>query len=186
MRALKSEHGGSLVSWPVNILSGYHFAVIFVTVLVPVGLPAGIGFLPVDCWWVEALIYLGVLLGWALAVVLVFSWLVEKEVGKASRMVSEQTDPLTDQVRGLSEQHSNLITDLALKLEDLEERTEPALEPLGGELPLRTVNAGMSARAGAPTASFSVTASGGGRWARIGRRFRRSRRKAWEILWGKR
>ena len=169
-----------------KVLSGYHFAVIIITILVPMGLSAGINFLRLDCWWVEALIYLGVFLVWALLVVLVFSWLVERDLEKASETVFEQTDALAEQLSGLNDGQRKLRCDLDQHVADLEDRISRALKPLGGELPPRGVYLSGTIMGAAVSMSGSLTVSGGSRLGRARAKFRCIWRRVWEILWGKR
>ncbi len=52
-------------------------------------------------------------------------------------MVSQQTDPLVEQVRRLEEEHGNLIADVRLQVEDLESRRAGGLSEFRGRKELR-------------------------------------------------
>ena len=174
-----------LVSHFAN-LSLRHYLMIAVTIVVPVVVPTVMGYFPIECLWVRVLVDVGVILVWSVFVVVVVSRLVQREVSEASQSVADRVDPVAEQVRVLGEEHDNSIRNLGLQVEDLESRAQLALQSLGAELPPKTVNLRASFRAGSPTMSATLSVSGGSRRARIRARFRRVRRRAWEIVWGKR
>lgn len=169
----------------IHILSRHHLAVILVTIFVPVGLPAAVGFLPLDCWWVRLLIYLGVLMVWAAGVVVVFSRLVERDARDVNQLVFGKTDPLAERLQGLSERHGGLIEDVRVRVEDLEKRTRETFERMGAEFPPRSVS--VSALGVSFSFETSVpTVTLGGRWRnRLRRRFLHIARRVWEVVYGK-
>ena len=111
-------------------LSFYHYRMIIVTVVVPVILTVA-----VDCLVVRVIIDVGVVLVWALFVVIVVALVVERDMAEASRLVSQQAVPLVEQVHRLEEEHDDLIADVRLQVEDLESRTRSTFERLGVDLP---------------------------------------------------
>ena len=177
-----------MVLWIVSHfanLSPRHYVMIAVTIVVPVVFPTVMGYFPFKCLWVRVFVDVGVILGWSVFVVIVVSRLVQREVSEASQLVAKRVDPLAERVRGLGEEHGNSIRDLGLQVDDLERRAQLAVQSLGGDLPPKAVNIRASARAGALTVSARLSVSGGSRRARIRAWFRRVRRRALEIVWGK-
>ena len=166
-------------------LSFYHYRMIIVTIFVPVILTVFVTYLAVDCLVVRVIIDVGVVLVWALFVVVVVALMVERDMAQANRLVSQQTGPFVEQVHRLEEEHGDLITDVRLQVEDLESRTRSTFERLGVDLPPRTVSLRLRATAGAPTASFNLTVSGGSKWARLRQRFRSAMRRVKEMVYGK-
>ena len=75
-------------------LSRYHYAVIVVTVLVPLILGAVVAFLAFESLVVRGIVYVGVFLVWALFVVVVVALLAEKDVSAVEHLVSQHTEPL--------------------------------------------------------------------------------------------
>ena len=126
----------------------------------------------------------GVVLAWALFVVVVVALMVEKDMAEANRLVSQQTDPLVEQVHRLQEQHGDLIADVRLQVEDLESRTRSTFERLGAELTPKSVSVRARIFLGGVTMSAAVGPSGGSKWARLRQRFRRAMRRVREIVYG--
>ena len=166
-------------------LSFYHYRMIIVTIFVPVILTVVVTYLPIDSWVVCLIIALVVFLIWVLVAVIVVALVVERDMAEASQLVSQRTDPLSEQVRRLEEEQADLISDLRIQVEDLENRTRSAFERLGGDLPPESVRVRARATSGVPTVSATVRVSGGSKWARLRRRFRRAMRTVREIVYGK-
>ena len=165
-------------------LSFYHYRMIIVTIFVPVILTVVVTYLPIDCLVVHVIIAVVVFLVWALFAVVVVALMVKRDMAEASQLVSQQTGPLLEQVHRLEDEHGAFMADLRLQVEDLETRTRSTFERLGAELPPRTVSLRLRVTAGAPTASFNLTVSGGSKWARLRQRFRRAMRRVREIVYG--
>ena len=167
-------------------LSFYHYRMIIVTIVVPVILTVAVTYFAVDCLVVRVIIDVGVVLVWALFVVIVVALVVERDMAEASRLVSQQAVPLVEQVHRLEEEHGDLIADVRLQVEDLESRTRSTFERLGVDLP---PNKRIPVRArnilGAATNSAAVGISGGSKWARLRQWFRRAMRRVREIVYGK-
>ena len=89
-------------------LSFYHYRMIIVTIFVPVILTVVVTYLPVDCLLVRVIIDVGVVLVWALFVVVVVALMVERDMAEANRLVSQQTGPLVEQVHRLEDEHGVL------------------------------------------------------------------------------
>ena len=166
-------------------LSFYHYRMIIVTIFVPVILTVVVTYLAVDCLVVRVILDVGVVLVWALFVVIVVALMVERDMAEANRLVSQQTGPFVEQVHRLEEEHGDLITDVRLQVEDLESRTRSTFERLGVDLPPKSVSIRARAIAGAPTVSVTLRVSGGNKWARLRQRFRRAMRRVREIVYGK-
>ena len=128
---------------------------------------------------------MGVGLVWALFVVIVFALTVERDMAEASRLVSQRTGPLVEQVHRLEEEHGAWIADVRLQVEDLESRTRSTFERLGADLPPKSVSVRARVTSGAPTISVTLRTSGGSKWARLRQRFRRAMRRVWEVVYGK-
>ena len=165
-------------------LSFYHYRMIIVTIFVPVILTVAVTYLAVDCLVIRVIIDVGVVLAWALFVVVVVALMVERDMAEASQLVSQRTGPLVEQVHRLEEEHCDLIADLQLQVEDLESRTRSTFERLGVDLPPKSVSIRARAIAGAPTVSVTLRVSGGNKWARLRQRFRRAMRRVREIVYG--
>ena len=95
-------------------LSFYHYRMIIVTIFVPVILTVAVTYLAVDCLVVRVILDVGVVLVWALFVVIVVALMVERDMAGANRLVSQQTGPFVEQVHRLEEEHGDLITDVRL------------------------------------------------------------------------
>ena len=167
-----------------EVLSRHHYLVILVTILVPVGLPLAIGGLPLECWWIEALIHLGVLVLWALCVVMVFSWLVERDVGEVNQLLDAQTGPLAERLQRLKEDHGNSMDDLRTLLRDLERRTQSSFESVGAELSPGSVPIRASVTLGPVVFSVAVLKKGGDNRGGFWERVRRVLRRMWRVFWG--
>ena len=128
---------------------------------------------------------MGVVLVWALFVVIVVALVVERDMAEASRLVSQQTVPLVEQVHRLEEEHGDLIADVRLQVEDLESRTRSTFERLGVDLPPKRIPVRARIILGAATMSAAVGISGGSKWARLRQWFRRAMRRVREIVYGK-
>ena len=165
-------------------LSFYHYRMVIVTIFVPVILTVVVTYFAVDCLVVRVIIDVGVVLVWALFVMIVVALMVERDMAEASRLVSQQTGPLVEQVRRLEEEHGNLIADVRLQVEDLESRTRSTFERLGVDLSPKSVSLRFRAITGAPTVSFNLSVSGGSKWARLRQRFWRAMRRVREIVYG--
>ena len=96
-------------------LSLYHYRMIMATILVPVIWTVSFNYFEVDCWGVRVIIDVGVVLVWALFVVIVFALMVERDMAEASRLVSQRTGPLVEQVHRLEEEHGTWIADVRLQ-----------------------------------------------------------------------
>ena len=178
-----------MVLWLVDHfsnLSRRHYLVIVVTIVVPVVFPTFMGYFEIERLWVRLVIDVSVIVAWAVFVVVVVSRLVERDTSEANQLIAENVAPVVAEVRGFREEHGNLIADLNLKVEDLAERTDAALQPLGGKLGPRGIRIRATVSTGVPTVSASLTVSGGSRWGRFRAWFRRVRQRAWGILWGRR
>ena len=178
-----------MVLWLVDRfsnLSRRHYLVIVVTIVVPVVFPTVMSYFEVEPLWVRLVIDMSVIVAWGVFVVVVVSRLVERDTSDVNQLVTESVAPVVAEVRGFREEHGNLIADLNLKVEDLAERTDAALQPLGGKLGPRAIRIRATVSSGAPTVSASLTVSGGSRWGRFRAWFRRLRQRAWGILWGRR
>ena len=167
-------------------LSPYHRWVIVITVVVPLVIPTVMGYVTIENLCVRATIDGGVILVWLAFVVVVVSRLAEYDTREANRLVGEQVDPLAENVSRLGEEHSNSIEDVRLQVQDLERRTQSALESLGENLPPKTVFVRAKLIVGAPTVSVSVSVSGGSRWGRIRAQFRRTWSRIRTFVWGER
>ena len=167
-----------------DVLSRHHYLVILITILVPVGLPLAIGRLPLECWWIEALIHLGVLVLWALCVVIVFSWLVERDVGEVNQLLDAQTGPLAEELQTLREYYGNSMDDLRAQLRDLERLTRSYFESVGAELAAGSVPIRASATVGPMQLSVTLLKKGGGNRVGVGERVRRVLRRLWWLFWG--
>lgn len=166
-------------------LSLRHYLVIMVTMVVPVVLSITMDYFAISGLWV-LVIQLSVNLLWLVLVVVVVSRLVERDAGGVRQSVTERVDPVAAGLERLREEYHGSIADVRLQLEDLERRTQSALQDLGVDLPPKTVNLRVSfSMGGSSTVSAHLNVSGGSRWTRIRRRFRRVRQKTWEVLWGK-
>ena len=165
-------------------LSLYHYRMIIVTIFVPVIFAVVVSYFAVDCLVVRAIIDVGVVLVWALFVVIVVALMVERDMAEARRLVSQQTGPLVEQVHEVEKEHSDLISDLRRQVEDLESRTRATFETLGVDLPPKSVSLRARVNFDAPTASVTLRVSGGSKWARLRRRFRSAMRGIREIVYG--
>ena len=165
-------------------LSLYHYRMIIVTIFVPVILTVAVTYFAVDCLVVRAIIDVGVVLVWGLFVVIVVALMVERDMAEARRLVSQQTDPLVEQVHRVEEEHRDLITDVRRQVEDLECRTRSAFGRLGVDLPTKSVSLRGRVTFGALTGSATLRVSGGNKWARLRRRFRSAMRRIREIVYG--
>ena len=165
-------------------LSFYHYRMIIVTIFVPVILTVVVTYLAVDCLVVRVILDVGVVLVWALFVVIVVALMVERDMAEANRLVSQQTGPFVEQVHRLQEEHGDLIADVRLQVEDLESRTRSTFERLGVDLPPKSVSIRARAVLGALTGSVTLRVSGGTKWARLRQRFRRAMRRVREIVYG--
>ena len=166
-------------------LSFYHYRMIIVTIFVPVILTVAVTYFAVDYLLVRVIVDVGVVLVWALFVVVVVALMVERDMAEANRLVSQQTGPLVEQVHRLQEEHGDLIADVRLQVEDLESRIRSTFEKLGAELPPKRVSVRARDIFDAATFSAAVGASGGNKWARLRQRFRRAMRRVREIVYGK-
>ena len=166
-------------------LSFYHYRMIIVTIVVPVILTVAVTYFAVDCLVVRVIIDVGVVLVWALFVVIVVALVVERDMAEASRLVSQQTVPLVEQVHRLEEEHGDLVADVRLQVEDLESRTRSTFERLGVDLPPKRISVRARIILGAVTMSAAVGISGGSKWARLRQWFRRAMRRVREIVYGK-
>ena len=170
----------------IRNLSFHHSLMIVVTVILPVALTWVVtSFFAVDCLVFRGIIYLGTFFVWAVFVVLVVALMVEKDMAEARRLVAQQTSPLAEQLGSLREEHSNLIADVRLQVEDLERRTQSTLESLGADLPPKSVSIRARATSGVATATATLRVSGGSKLARLRQRFRRVMRRVWEVVYGK-
>ena len=178
-----------MVLWIVDRFSNLslrHYLVIVVTIVVPVVFPTFMDYFVIECLWIRVAIDVGVILIWALFVVIVVARLVERDTGEVNQLVSERVVPLEDDLERQREEHGSLMADMQRQVEGLESRIRSALEPLGVDLPLGAIDLRVTARVGAPTISIGVSVSGGSRWARIRAWFRHALRRAWVVIWGKR
>ena len=170
-------------------LSSYHYQMIVATILVPVIWTVAFNYFEVDCLVVRVIIDVGVFLVWALFVVIVVGLMVERDMAEASRLLSQQTGPLAEQVHRLREEHGDLIADVRLQVEDLESRTRSTLERLGADLPPKSVSLRAGTIFGAVGMSAPVVTSGGSKWARLRQRvihrLRRAMLWVWEVVYGK-
>ena len=71
-------------------LSFYHYRMIIVTIFVPVILTVVVTYLAVDCLVVRVILDVGVVLVWALFVVIVVALMVERDMAEANRLVSHR------------------------------------------------------------------------------------------------
>ena len=166
-------------------LSSYHYQMIVATILVPVIWTVAFNYFEVDCLVVRVIIDVGVFLVWALFVVIVVGLMVERDMAEASRLLSQQTGPLAEQVHRLREEHGDLIADVRLQVEDLESRTRSTFERLEADLAPKSVSVRARVTSGAPTISVTLRTSGGSKWARLRQWFRRAMRRVWEVVYGK-
>lgn len=166
-------------------LSRYHYAVIVVTIFVPLILGLVVAYPAFECLVVRVIVYVGVFLVWALFVVVAVALLAEKDVSGVQHLVSQHTEPLAEQVNRVREEHDGRIEDLRSQFEDLESRTRATFERLDVNLPPRSVNVRFGVTSGAPEVSFTVRRSGGSRWRRFRRWVRRGALKVWQVVYGK-
>ena len=167
-------------------LSRYHYAVIVVTIFVPLILGLVVAYPAFECLVVRVIVYVGVFLVWALFVVVVVALLAEKDVSAVQHLVSQHTEPLAKQVNRVREEHDSQIEDMRSQLEDLESRTRATFERLDVNLPPRSVHLRAGFTFGVPEASVTLRQSGGSRWGRLRRMVRRGVFKVWEVVYGKR
>ena len=167
-------------------LSHYHYAVIVLTIFVPVILGLVVAYPAFECLLVRVIVYVALFLVWALFVVIVVALVVERDAAVVNRLVSQHADPLGEQVNRLKEEHDGLIADVRLQVEDLESRTRATFETLDVDLPPKTVYLRGAMTAGASISSATLNVSGGSRWGPLRQRFRRAMRKTWEVVYGKR
>ena len=127
-------------------LSLYHYAVILVTIFVPLILGLVVAYPAFECLVVRLIVYAVLFLIWALFVVVVVALLVERDAAFVNRLVSQQTDPLAEHVKEVREGHGGLIEDIRSQVEDLESRTRATFESLDVNLPPRPVNCVLGLR----------------------------------------
>lgn len=182
------QGGSSVVLWlfaRFSNLSLSHYLVIMVTIVAPVVLPIAMDYFAISGLWVRLVIQVSVNLLWFVLVVVVVSRLVERDAGGVRQSVTERVDPVAAGLESLREEYHGSIADVRLQLEDLERRTQSALQDLGVDLPPKTVNLRVSfSMGGSSTVSAHLRVSGGSRWTRIRRRFRRMGQMAWGVFWG--
>ena len=162
----------------------YHHAVIVVTIFVPLILGLVVAYPAFECLVVRVIVYVVIFLVWALFVVVVVALLVERDGAFVNRLVSQQTEPLAEQVKEVREEHGGLLEDVRLQMEDLEDRTRSALEGVGGRLRPKTVNLRGTVAAEGAIRSPTLCVSGGSKWGRFRRRFRRVMVKVWKVVYG--
>ena len=165
-------------------LSLYHHAVIVVNIFVPLILGLVVAYSAFECLVVRVIVYVVMFLVWALFVVVVVALLVERDGAFVNRLVSQQTEPLAEQVKEVREEHGGLLEDVRLQMEDLEDRTRSALEGVGGRLRPKTVNLRGTVAAEGAISSPTLCVSGGSKWGRFRRRFRRFMLKVRKVVYG--
>ena len=165
-------------------LSLYHYAVIVVTIFVPLILGLVVAYPAVESLAVRVIVYAVSFLIWALFVVVVVALLVERDAAFVNRLVSRRTDLLAEQFKEVKEEHGGLLEDMRLQMEDLEDRTRSALEGVGGRLRPKTVNLRGTVAAEGAISSPTLCVSGGSRWGRFRQRIRRVMVKVWKVVYG--
>ena len=165
-------------------LSLYHYAVIVVTIFVPLILGLVVAYPAVESLAVRVIVYAVSFLIWALFVVIVVALLVERDAAFVNRLVSRRTDLLAEQFKEVKEEHGGLLEDMRLQMEDLERRTRLAFEAAGGSLPPRTINLRSRIVVKDEISFATLRSSGGGRWGRFRQRLRRVMVKVWKVVYG--
>ena len=145
-------------------LSGYHYRMIILTVLLPILLPTlfslASSYFGLDL--VPPILYIPAFLVFSLIVVLAVASMLKKDRSEAEKQVAYRESTLSSKVRTLEEGHEDLREDLWQQVNGLEELVRSTLsEELGVVLPRRPISLRMRATAGSPKASFSLTVDGG-------------------------
>ena len=118
--------------------------------------------------------------------VLVFSWLVERDTGEVSELVSEQTRPLAEGLEQVRGDHGKLIDDLRSELADLEIRTRSAVEGVGGTLAPKAIRIRASITVGPVMVSVALLRRDGAERQSFLIKVRRGLRRVWCLFWGTR
>ncbi len=166
-----------------RILSGYHYIMIIVTILLPViGTPT-IDYVGRDCLVMRPFLYVGAFFLWSAFVVLTVASMLERDRSEVAQLVDQQVGALPDRIRMLEEEYGDLRANLPQEIGELVRST---LEAAGIVRPPRRVT--LRAKPLIVNASISapnLTVVGGSKVARLRQWFRRAMRWLWEVVYGR-
>ena len=182
----------------LKILSGYHYLVIFLTILLPVigptsfafFAPESLAFFAPESLALQVILYIAAFAVWAIFSMLAVASMLRRDRSKAEQLVVQQIEGLSGQVLKLEQGLDDVRADLRQKVKDFkdfEQTVRKTLEEeLGVVLPPGTLS--VRARAGLGSVTFNlaaVTVSGGSRVARLRQWFRRSVHRVCAIVYGR-
>ena len=167
-------------------LSGYHYRMIVLTILMPAIGPPAVAYFSPDLLILRVILYVAAFLVWSVFAVLAVASMLKRDRSGAEQLVSQKVEALTGQISRLSEEHEDLRVDLRQQVEDLEEAVRSTLkEQLGVDIRPRRVRLRVKAVAGSPSFSANLTVAGGSKVARLRNWIRRAMYRLWEVVYGK-
>ena len=167
-------------------LSGYHYTMIVLTILLPAIGPASLTLFGPDHFILRVILYVAAFFVWSVSAVLAVASMLKGDKSEAERLTSPKLEALSAQIGRLREEYEDSRVGLRQQVNDLEEVVRSTLrEELGVVLPRRPISVGARVSGGSSTTSVSVSVVGGSRLARLRRWSRRAMRGIWEVVYGK-
>ena len=166
-------------------LTGYHYKMIILTILLPViGFPI-IDYFGPDLCVVRVILYVAAFSVWSVSAVLAVASMLRSDSSKAEQQTNQKLEALSDQICRLRAEHKESRVDLRQQVDDLEEVVRSTFEDLGVVLPPRPVSVGAKAINWTVSVSAANVTVGGSKLARLRQWFRRAMRRSWEVTYGK-
>ena len=166
-------------------LSGYHYRMIVLTILLPAIGPASLALFGPDHFILRVILYVAAFFVWSVSVVLAVASMLKRDKSEAEQLMSQRLETLSTQIGRLKEEHEDSKVDFRQQVKNLEEVVRSTLrEELGVVLPPRPISIRARFTTGSPTGSASLSVVGGSRLARLRRWFRRAMRRMGEVVSG--
>ena len=167
-------------------LSGYHYRMIVLTILLPAIGPTSLALFGPDHFILRVVLYVAAFLVWAVFAVLAVASMLKRDRSEAEQLMSQKLEAVSAQISRLKEEHEDLRVEFRQQVNDLEEVVRSTLrEELGVVLPPRPSSIRAKFIGGSTSMSATLTVVGGSKMARLRRWFRGTMRRIWEVVYGK-
>ena len=167
-------------------LSGYHYRMIILTILLPVIGPLIFDYFGPDLLVVRVILYLAAFSVWSVVAMLAVAHMLRRDTSEAEQLMSQKLDALSSRIGRLREDHEESKVDLGQQVENLEGAIRSTFEEL--EVDLRSRRISVSAKPvhfSFITSVANVTVIRGSKVARLRQWFRHATRWLWEVIYGK-
>ncbi len=168
-------------------LSGYHYRMVVLTILLPAIGPTSLALFGPDHFVLRVILYVAAFLVWSVLAVLAVASMLNRDRSEAEQLLSQKLKALSTQIGSLREEHEDSRVDLRQQMNDLEEVVRSTLrEEQGVVLPPRPISVRPKpVRFGFDVSAANVTVIRGSKVAHLRLWLRRAMRRLCEVVYGK-